>query len=82
MCIRFGNRVYDGIRYLALSGSEKYNFIYNRIRYLVGVKSGIKYFISQNYAKIEVHSYDSLLLEKTLTLKNIVILIKRVFNNL
>ena len=76
MCIRFGNRVYDGIRYLALSGSEKYNFIYNKIRYLVGVKSGIKYFISQNYAKIEVDSYDSLLLEKTLTLKNIVILIK------
>ena len=36
-------RVYDGPRYLVLVGSEKYDFIYNRIRYLIGVKSGITY---------------------------------------
>ena len=41
-------RVYDGNRYLVLFGSEKYDFIYNRIRYLMGVKSGITYVISHN----------------------------------
>ena len=30
-------RVYDGTRYLVLFGGEKYDFIYNRIRYLLGV---------------------------------------------
>ena len=34
-------RVYDGTRYLVLCGSEKYGFIYNRIRYVVGVRNGI-----------------------------------------
>ena len=59
-------RVYDGTRYLVLFGSEKYNFICNIIRYLVGVKSGITYVISYNYAKIKVDSYDYLPLEKTM----------------
>ena len=31
-------RVYDGVRYLVLFGSEKYDFIYKRIRYLISVK--------------------------------------------
>ena len=44
-------KVYDGIRCLILFGSEKYGFIYNRIRCLVSVKSGITYIISHNYAK-------------------------------
>ena len=48
--------VYDGIRYLVLFGDEKYYFIYNRIRYLIGVKRGITYVISHNYAKIEADS--------------------------
>ena len=34
-------RVYYGTRYLVLFGSEKYDFIYNRSRYLISVKSGI-----------------------------------------
>ena len=34
-------RVYDGTRYLVLFESEKYDFIYNKIRYLISVKSGI-----------------------------------------
>ena len=47
-CIRFDKidgfiRVYDGTRYLVLLETEKYNFIYNRIRYLTEVKSGITY---------------------------------------
>ena len=48
--------VYDGTRYLVLFGDEKYYFIYNRIRYLIGVKSGITYVISHNYAKIKADS--------------------------
>ena len=50
-------RVYDGTRYLVLFGGEKYDFIYNRIRYFIEVKSGITYAISRNYAKIKVNSY-------------------------
>ena len=33
-------RVYDGTRNLVLFVPEKYYAIYNRIRYLIGVKSG------------------------------------------
>ena len=29
-------RIYDGTRYLVLFGSEKYNAIYNRSKYLLG----------------------------------------------
>ena len=43
---------YDGTRYLVLFGAEKYDFIYERIRYLVAVKSGITYGISHNYVKL------------------------------
>ena len=49
-------KVYDGVRCLVLSGTEKYDLIYNRIRYLIGVKSGIKYVFSHNYAEIKVDS--------------------------
>ena len=73
-------RVYDGTRYLVLFGSEKYDSIYNRIRYLISVKSGITYIISHNYAKIKVDSYDSLPLEKTMTFHNVIIHIRSVFN--
>ena len=52
--------VYDGNRYSALFGSEKYDFIYSRIRYLIGVKRIITYPISHIYVKIKVDSYDSL----------------------
>ena len=85
LCIRFDKidefiRVYDGTRRLMLFGSEKY-FIYNRIRYLVGVKSGISYVISHNYVKIKVDSYDSLPLERTMTFHNVIIFIKSDFKN-
>ena len=36
-------RNYDGTSYLVLFGSEKFGFIYNRIRYLISVRSGITY---------------------------------------
>ena len=53
-------RVYNGNKCLVLFGDEKYDFIYNRIRHLVGVKTCITYVISHNYAKIKADSYDSL----------------------
>ena len=73
-------RVYDGTRYLVLFGSEKYDFIYNRIRYFIRVKNGISFVIPHNYAKIKVVLYDSLPLEKTMTFHNVIILIKSVWN--
>ena len=72
-------RVYDQTRYLVLIEREKYDFIYNRIRYLIRVKSDITYVISHSYAKVKVDSYDSLPLEKTMTFRNVIILIKSVF---
>ena len=48
------NKVYDGTRYLVLFGGEKYDFIYNGIRYLLGVKSGITsgFFIIMQKSKL------------------------------
>ena len=68
-------KVYDETSYLALFGSEKYDSIYNRIRYLISVKSDITYIISHNYTKIKVGSYTSLRLEKTMTVHNVILLI-------
>ena len=53
-------RVYDETRYLVLFGAEKYDFIYNRIRYLIGVTSGVIYTFFNDYARFKVDSYDSL----------------------
>ena len=39
-------RVYVGTWYLVLFGTEKYDYIYNRIRYLISIKSGITNIIS------------------------------------
>ena len=72
-------RIYDGTRYLVLPGLEKYD-IYNKIRYLKSIKNGITYIFSHYYAKFKVDSYDSLLIEKILTLQNVIILIKSFLN--
>ena len=53
-------RVYDGTRHLVLLEGEKYAFINNMIRYLMGVKSGTIYIIHHNYIKMKVDSYNSL----------------------
>ena len=73
-------RIYDGTRYLTLFGSGKYDAIYDKIRYLISLKSGIAYIFSHYFAKIKVDSYDSLPIEKRLTLNNVIILIKLVHN--
>ena len=73
-------RIYDGPRYLTLFGSEKYDAIYNKIRYLISLKYGITYISSRFFANIKVNSYDSLPIEKRLTLHNVIIHIKSVLS--
>ena len=72
-------RICDGTRHLVLIGPEKYDAIYNRIRYL-SLKGGITDVISHYYVKIKVDYYDSLLIEKTVTLNNAKIFINSVLN--
>ena len=57
-------RIYDRTKYLRLLGSEKYDAISNRIRYLINLKSSITYVFSHYHAKSKVHSYDSLPIKK------------------
>ena len=45
---------HDGTRYLVLFRAKKYDFIYIRSKYLIGVKSGITKAISHYYAKIKL----------------------------
>ena len=52
--------IYDRTRYLTLFGSEKYDAIYNRIRYCGSLKSSITYIFSHYFGKIKVDSYDLL----------------------
>ena len=73
-------RIYDETKYLVLLGPAKYDAIYNRIRYLISIKSGITYIFSHYFAKIKIDSYDSLPIEKRLTLHYVIILIKSVLN--
>ena len=85
LCIRFDKtdgfiRVYNGTRYLVLFGDEKYDLIYNRIRYLIGVKSGVAYVISLYYANVNVDLYCYLPLQIKLTFHHVILLSKLVFN--
>ena len=71
-------RIYDGTRYLALFGSEKYDAVYVRFRYLISLKSGITHIAAHYLAKIKVDAHCPLPIEKRLNLHNVVILIKSV----
>ena len=46
-------KTYDGTRCLVMFGNEKYDSIYNSIRFLISVKNCITYIISRDYAKIK-----------------------------
>ena len=48
------NRIYVESTYLVLLGPEEYNAIYNRIRYLISLKSDIAYILSDYFVKIKV----------------------------
>ena len=61
-------RDYDGAKYLVLFSVERYNAIYDRIRYLIGLKSGITYVFFHNYAKFKTDRDDDLPVEQTLPL--------------
>ena len=44
--------VYDGSKYLIFFGPEKYNVIYDRTTYIIGLKFGVTHLFSLKYAKI------------------------------
>ena len=73
-------RIYDWTRYLTLFGSEKYDAIYDRIRYLIRLKSSHTYIFYHYFAKMTVNFYGSLPIEKQLTFDNVVTHIKSVLN--
>ena len=73
-------RIYDGTKYLVLLGPEKYDDIYNIIRYPVSLENCITYVFSHYFAEIKVDSYNSLPIEKRLALHNVIIVIKSVLN--
>ena len=52
----------------------------HEIKYLLSEKGGITDSINQNFARIRIDSDDSLSIEKILTFRNVIILIKSVFN--
>ena len=74
------SKIYDGIRYLTLFAPERYA-IYDRKYHTITEKSGIKYSINHNFARVRrIDLYNSLSIEKTLTFHNVIILIKSVVN--
>ena len=54
--------------------AEKYDAIYDRIAYFIGLKTGITFVFSLNFAKTKIYCYGSL------PLGEIIIGIKLVFN--
>ena len=48
-------RFYNGTRYLVLFGPEKYDAIFNRIRYLIGVKALYMCFLTIVQASKLIH---------------------------
>ena len=72
------SHIFDGTRYLALIIPERYDAIYDRIRYLTVENSGITYSISHNFARIRIDSYNSS--PVTLTFHNVIIFIRSIVN--
>ena len=58
-------KIYDETRYLVLLGPERFDAIYDRIRYLISAKSGITYSISHNFSRIGIDSYNSFIYRKS-----------------
>ena len=59
-------KIYDGIRYLVLFGSRRYDAVFDRIRYPVSKKSSITDIISHSFVRIKIDSYSSLPIEKVI----------------
>ena len=62
-----------------LHSNEKYNKFFDKIRYLIMLKSNISYVVSHKYTEIKINSIDDLPLEKAITMHNVIMLIKLVF---
>ena len=73
-------RKYDRTNYLALFHPyEKHYKIFDRMRYLIMFKTNISDVYSHNCMKIKIISDDDLPSKKTLTIHNVVTLIKSLF---
>ena len=59
-------KVMNELRYTVLFGTERYDAIYHRIRYLTSEKSDIICSVSHNFARIGIDSYNSLPIEKNI----------------
>ena len=70
----------DGTRYLVLFGSEKYDGIYNRIKYFMDLESNVTCFFLTITRKSKQILIKSLPIEKRLILHNVLILIKCILN--
>ena len=71
---------YDLTKYLILPRPEKYDTVFNKIRYPIALKSSGPYVDSFNYAKIQNWFrwwFDS---SQTLPMHNVVMIIKLAFN--
>ena len=74
-------RKYDKTRYLAFFHSdEKCVRIFDRIRYLIMLKSNISEIYTHKYTKFEIKSNDVLSLDKAITMHDVIILVKFFFN--
>lgn len=73
---------YYRTKYLGLFHSnEKYETIFEKIRYLVLLKNNVSDVYPHKYLKIKIDSDDGVLLEKTWNIYNVVIIpVKSVFN--
>ena len=73
-------RIYGGIRYSVLFRSENMMLFMIKLDILLVKKSGITHILSHNFAKAKNFSFNTLPLEKSLNLDNIIILINSAFN--
>ena len=74
-------RVHGGeFRCLVLFDYGLFDKICNNIKYLISEKSGTTASINHNFRKIRIDSYNPLPIEKILTFRNSIILIKSVVN--
>ena len=61
-------KILDGIRYLVIFGCGWFDKICDRIKYLINEKSGITDSINHNFGRIRIESYNTLPIEKILTM--------------
>ena len=72
--------IYDGTRYLIISGHSWLDEICGSIKYLISEKSSITDSINYNLVRIRIESYNLLPIEKIFTFYNVIIFIKSVAN--